>query len=74
VDNPDFEISRGAIMTSQKYIYAFEEGDGKNKILLGGKGAGLCEMTQIGLNVPRASLSAPKHALPTSKRTSCRTA
>jgi pyruvate,orthophosphate dikinase len=28
------------------------EGDGKNKKLLGGKGANLCEMTQIGLNVP----------------------
>jgi pyruvate, orthophosphate dikinase len=40
------------MMTTKKYIYAFEEGDGKNKILLGGKGAGLCEMTQIGLNVP----------------------
>ena len=39
-------------MTSKKHIYTFEEGDGKNKILLGGKGAGLCEMTQIGLNVP----------------------
>ncbi|MGC8603328.1 MAG: PEP/pyruvate-binding domain-containing protein, partial [Desulfomonilaceae bacterium] len=37
---------------SQKYVYAFKEGDGKNKKLLGGKGAGLCEMTQIGLNVP----------------------
>jgi pyruvate,orthophosphate dikinase len=37
---------------SLKYVYAFEEGDGKNKKLLGGKGAGLCEMTQIGLNVP----------------------
>ena len=35
-----------------KSVYAFEEGDGKNKILLGGKGANLCEMTQIGLNVP----------------------
>ena len=35
-----------------KYVYAFEEGDGKNKMLLGGKGANLCEMTQIGLNVP----------------------
>ena len=35
-----------------QYIYAFEEGDGKNKMLLGGKGANLCEMTQIGLNVP----------------------
>jgi pyruvate,orthophosphate dikinase len=30
----------------------FPEGDGKNKMLLGGKGANLCEMTQIGLNVP----------------------
>ncbi len=37
---------------SQQFIYAFTEGDGKNKHLLGGKGANLCEMTQIGLNVP----------------------
>ena len=36
----------------RKFIYAFSEGDGKNKQLLGGKGANLCEMTQIGLNVP----------------------
>ena len=33
-------------------IYDFEQGDGKNKKLLGGKGAGLCEMTRIGLPVP----------------------
>jgi pyruvate,orthophosphate dikinase len=39
-------------MTNRRYIYAFEEGDGKNKMQLGGKGANLCEMTQIGLNVP----------------------
>ena len=39
-------------MDRRKYIYAFEDGDGKNKMLLGGKGANLCEMTQIGLNVP----------------------
>jgi len=39
-------------MTNKRYIYAFEEGEGKNKMLLGGKGANLCEMTQIGLNVP----------------------
>ncbi|MBK1722136.1 pyruvate, phosphate dikinase [Thiocystis violacea] len=38
--------------TTSKYVFAFEEGDGKNKKLLGGKGANLCEMTQIGLNVP----------------------
>ncbi len=37
---------------SKQYIFDFENGDGKNKMLLGGKGANLCEMTQIGLNVP----------------------
>ncbi len=39
-------------MNNRKYVYAFEDGDGKNKMLLGGKGANLCEMTQLGLNVP----------------------
>ena len=39
-------------MAPERYCYAFEEGDGKNKHLLGGKGAGLCTMTQIGLPVP----------------------
>lgn len=34
------------------YVYSFKDGDGKNKKLLGGKGANLCEMTQIGINVP----------------------
>ena len=37
---------------SKKWVFGFEEGDGKNKHLLGGKGANLCEMTQIGLKVP----------------------
>ena len=37
---------------SKKFVFSFKEGDGKNKQLLGGKGANLCEMTQIGLNVP----------------------
>ena len=35
-----------------KYSFSFDKGDGKNKALLGGKGANLCEMTQLGLNVP----------------------
>jgi len=39
-------------MSSKKYVYSFREGDGKDKKLLGGKGANLCEMTQFGLNVP----------------------
>jgi pyruvate,orthophosphate dikinase len=35
-----------------QFVFSFEDGDGKNKQLLGGKGANLCEMFQIGLNVP----------------------
>jgi len=35
-----------------KPIYFFDEGNGKNKKLLGGKGAGLCEMTRLKLPVP----------------------
>src|SRR5215471_5270285 len=38
--------------TTKKFVFSFKEGNGKNKQLLGGKGANLCEMTQIGLNVP----------------------
>lgn len=37
---------------NKQYAFSFAVGDGKNKQLLGGKGANLCEMTQIGLNVP----------------------
>ena len=39
-------------MAAKKFVFSFEEGDGKNKKLLGGKGANLCEMTQMGLPVP----------------------
>jgi len=35
-----------------QYVFAFEEGDGRDRMRLGGKGANLCEMTRIGLNVP----------------------
>ncbi len=35
-----------------KYVYSFKEGDGRDKKLLGGKGANLCQMTKLGLNVP----------------------
>ncbi len=37
---------------SAKWVYLFEEGSGEDKALLGGKGAGLCEMTRAGLPVP----------------------
>jgi pyruvate,orthophosphate dikinase len=35
-----------------KWVYVFEDGNGENKSLFGGKGAGLCEMTRAGLPVP----------------------
>src|ERR687889_433487 len=35
-----------------KPIYFFEEADSKNKTLIGSKGAGLAEMTQLGLSIP----------------------
>ncbi|PKK81241.1 MAG: pyruvate, phosphate dikinase, partial [Thermoplasmata archaeon HGW-Thermoplasmata-2] len=41
-----------AAKNDKKRVYTFEEGNGKGKKLLGGKGAGLCEMTRIGLPVP----------------------
>lgn len=37
---------------SEKYVYAFEEGNAKMKDLLGGKGANLAEMTNLGIPVP----------------------
>lgn len=37
---------------SKKYVYLFQEGKAAMKDLLGGKGANLAEMTQIGLPVP----------------------
>jgi pyruvate,orthophosphate dikinase len=33
-------------------LYFYDEGDATNKVLLGGKGAGLAAMTQLGLPVP----------------------
>ena len=38
---------------SIKFVYSFKEGNGDQKALLGGKGAGLAEMTNIGLPVPQ---------------------
>ena len=39
-------------MSSNKFIYLFEEGKADMKKILGGKGANLAEMTHIGLPVP----------------------
>ena len=35
-----------------QYVYAFKDGHGLGKPLLGGKGAGLAEMTSIGIKIP----------------------
>ena len=35
-----------------KWIYSFEEGSANDKVLLGGKGANLAEMSNLGLPVP----------------------
>ena len=39
-------------MAEKKYVYPFEEAYGLGKELLGGKGAGLAEMSHIGVPVP----------------------
>ena len=40
-------------MQDKKYVYHFQEAYGKGKELLGGKGAGLAEMTHIGVPIPQ---------------------
>ena len=40
-------------MEKKKYVYLFTEGSAKMRELLGGKGANLAEMTNIGLPVPQ---------------------
>ena len=59
---------------AKQYVFSFHDGNGKDRHLLGGKGANLCEMTQIGLNVPPgfvisteaclACLDSPEQQLP----------
>ena len=38
---------------SKKYVYMFSEGNATMKNLLGGKGANLAEMTNLGLPFPQ---------------------
>jgi pyruvate, orthophosphate dikinase len=46
------ESSFGSSPAIIKTIYFFDEADARNKMLLGGKGAGLAQMTRLGLPVP----------------------
>ena len=40
------------VTTQKKWVYLFEEGNKDMRDLLGGKGAGVAEMTRAGLPVP----------------------
>ena len=44
---------KGVNFMSHKYVYLFSEGNAQMRNLLGGKGANLAEMTNIGLPVPQ---------------------
>ena len=44
---------KGETYMSQKYVYLFTEGNAGMRELLGGKGANLAEMTNIGMPVPQ---------------------
>ena len=45
---------------SKKYVYMFSEGNATMRELLGGKGANLAEMTNIGLPVPQGYTITPE--------------
>jgi pyruvate,orthophosphate dikinase len=45
-------IYRRIRIVSKKYVYLFSEGNGSMRELLGGKGANLAEMTNLGMPVP----------------------
>jgi pyruvate,orthophosphate dikinase len=52
-DRSEFNIEWDELeMANQKYVYTFGEGNADMKMLLGGKGANLSEMTNLGLPVP----------------------
>ncbi len=48
-----FASTKGVSNMSHKFVYLFTEGNGSMRELLGGKGANLAEMTNIGLPVPQ---------------------
>jgi len=69
-DTPMADSGTRTYKAAKRYIYAWgggkAEGNGGMKDLLGGKGAGLAEMTNAGLPTPPASPSRPKPATTTS--------
>ncbi len=67
-------------MGTALWVCGFDPGNGRDKMLLGGKRANLCEMTQVGINLPPgrvatiesclACLGGPKRRLPKGLRAS----
>ena len=47
-----YRFIKEAIMACKKYVYKFTEGNGTMRELLGGKGANLAEMSNLGMPVP----------------------
>ena len=56
---------------ANKFVYLFSEGNGSMRELLGGKGANLAEMTNLGMPVPQGFTITPKPA-PSTMRTARR--
>ena len=52
-DSCNYSTLTGGISMATKYVYMFTEGNASMRNLLGGKGAGLAEMTGLGLPVPQ---------------------
>ena len=46
-------IGKGKHKMDKKFVYLFAEGNGTMRNLLGGKGANLAEMTNLGMPVPQ---------------------
>jgi pyruvate,orthophosphate dikinase len=46
------EVTDAKFSNLKTFVYSFKDGDPSNKQLLGGKGANLCAMTRMGINVP----------------------
>ena len=52
----------------KKFVYLFSEGNGKMRELLGGKGANLAEMTNLGMPVPQGFTITTEAARPSATR------
>jgi pyruvate, orthophosphate dikinase len=58
-------LDQAVKQSPRKWVYLFSEGNAKMRDLLGGKGAGVAEMTNAGLPVP-PGFSSPSAPAPSS--------